>query len=149
MPEPVSGVIRPAVAGDAAAIAPLLGQLGYPTGSEAVAPRLGRLLDSADTGAVVAELQERVIGLATYQLTELIYRPLPQCRLTALVVDARYRRRGVARQLVAEIESIARASGCFRIEVMTQPSSGDALGLYATLGFEPRPVRLVKVLPSA
>ena len=141
-------MIRAPIADDAPAIAPLLAQLGYPTDPRAVTPRLERLLHVEDTGAVVAELRDRVIGLASYQLTEVIYRPLPQCRLTALVVDGEHRRRGVARALVAAIESIASSRGCFRIEVTTQPSRTDALGLYAALGFEPRPERLVKALAS-
>ena len=141
-------MIRPAVVADAAAITPLLGQLGYPAEPEAVAPRLERLLGAADAGAIVADFEDRVIGLAAYQVIELIYRPLPQCRLTALVVDAEHRRRGAATVLVAEIESLARARSCFRIEVTTQPLRADALLLYAALGFQPRPVRLVKPIGS-
>ena len=141
-------LIRPARPQDAAAVAPLVEELGYRTDPREVRARLERIIHGADTGALVAELDGRVVGLATHSLTHLIYRPSPQCRLTALVVGAGQRRRGVGRALVAEVESVARRSGCDRLELTTRPSRSDALGLYAALGFERRPERLIKWLAS-
>jgi GNAT superfamily N-acetyltransferase len=146
MPRSGGELIRPAQVGDAAAIAPLLGELGYPTDPAAVPARLQSLLDGPDTGVLVAERGGRVIGLAAYQLTTLLYSSQPSCRLTALVVDGRNRGRGAAKALVSEVEAIARQNGCFRVEVTTRPSRSEALLAYGALGFQRRPHRLVKTL---
>jgi GNAT superfamily N-acetyltransferase len=139
--------IRLATLGDAEAIAPLLGQLGYPTTADELAERIDRLADRPDGEVLVAELDGEVVGLAAYQLIDLIERPDPQCRVTALVVDDRYRRRGVAYALIHTIEETARDFACFRLEVTTRADRADALAFYRAAGFEQRPHRLVKPLP--
>jgi len=80
--------VRPARRNDAASIAPLLGQLGYPTEVGEVG-RLDRL-----THVLIAELGDEIAGLVAYEFVELLHRPQAQCRITALVVHADQRRRG-------------------------------------------------------
>jgi ribosomal protein S18 acetylase RimI-like enzyme len=142
-------LIRPAAASDAAAVAGLLGELGYPTETGAAGERLRLALASEQDGVLVSELDGRVVGLAAYQLFALIYRSRPQCRITALVVHSAARRRGVARGLVEEIESLARDAGCDRLELTTRPDRPEALHFYTALGFTDRPARLVKPLDRA
>ena len=139
-------VIRPARIADADAIAPLLGELGYPTEVVEARRRLGRVLSVPDAGVLVAEIDGDTGALAAYQLIDLLERARPQCRITALVVGARHRRRGAGRALLDAIESVARERGCFRLEVTTQPPRTPARGLYASFGFTERPLRLVKKL---
>jgi GNAT superfamily N-acetyltransferase len=138
--------IREARAEDAPEIAPLLDALGYPAAPEAVRARLDRILARPDGGALVAEASGRVVALASYQVIDLLERAEPQCRITALVTDEGERRRGAASALIEAIESVARDCGCFRLEVTTRPQRGDALALYARLGFQERRHRLVKLL---
>ena len=140
--------IRLAALRDADAIAPLLGQLGYPTTADELSERIERLTDRPDGEVLVAELDGEVVGLAAYQLIDVIERPDPQCWITALVVDDRYRRRGVAYALLHTIEETARDFACFRLEVTTHPDRPDALAFYRATGFEERPHRLVKPLPE-
>ena len=140
--------IRLAALRDADAIAPLLGQLGYPTTADELSERVERLADRSDGEVLVAELDGEVVGLAAYQLIDVIERPDPQCRITALVVDDRYRRRGVAYALLHTIEETARDFACFRLEVTTHPDRADALAFYRAAGFDERPHRLVKPLPE-
>ncbi|HTT30006.1 MAG TPA: GNAT family N-acetyltransferase [Solirubrobacteraceae bacterium] len=140
--------IRLAALRDADAIAPLLGQLGYPTTADELSERVERLADRPDGEVLVAELDGEVVGLAAYQLIDVIERPDPQCRITALVVDDRYRRRGVAYALLHTIEETARDFACFRLEVTTHPDRADALAFYRAAGFDERPHRLVKPLPE-
>jgi len=145
--QPANGVvIRPARLGDAEAIAPLLGELGYPTDVGEARRRLRRLLPRGDGGVLVAELNGEAAAVAAYQLVDLLERSRPQCRITTLVVGARHRRRGAGRALLAAVESIAQERGCFRLEVTTQPPRTPARGLYGAVGFEERPLRLVKML---
>lgn len=138
--------IRDAGLADSEAIAPLLAQLGYPAAAAEVHGRLKRLLATANVGVLVAELDMRVVALAAFQFVELVYRPRPQCRITALVVDSEHRRRGIAAGLVATIERIAREHGCFRLELTTRQERWEAFSFYSALGFTERPRRLVKPL---
>ncbi len=86
--------IRRATANDSDSLAPLLAQLGYPTSTNEVRRRLKRLLETPEAGVLVAEARGEVVGVATFQILELIYRPRPQCRITALVRSHRPPPRG-------------------------------------------------------
>jgi ribosomal protein S18 acetylase RimI-like enzyme len=138
--------IRGASPRDIDAIAPLLGQLGYPASALELVGRLERLTDNPDAEVLVAELDGAVVGVAAFQLIDLLERPDPQCRITALVVDDRHRRRGVAYALLHMIEESAREVGCFRLEVTTAPERAEALAFYRAAGFDERPRRLIKPL---
>ena len=108
--------------------------------------QLGRLLDRDDAGVLVHERGRGPVGLISYHVFDLIYRPRPHCRITALAVRAERRRRGVARALLEAVEAIALGRGCFRLELTTHPDRDDALRFYEACGFEERPRRLVKSL---
>ena len=138
--------IRPARSTDADAVAGLLGALGYPTDADAAAAQLEPLLDRDGTGVLVYVDDGEPVGLISYHVFELIYRPRPQCRITALAVRADRRRQGVARALLEAVEAIARGRACFRIELTTRPDRDDALRFYEACGFAERPHRLVKPL---
>ena len=154
--------IRVAKPSDAEAIAPLLGQLGYPADTEEVRERLGRLLGRPDAGVLVAErpadpvperpadpVAERpndIVAVASYQISDLLERSRQQCRITALVVRDDRRRLGAAGALVRAIESVARERGCFRLEVTTSSHRPEAMAFYTAAGFAERPRRLVKPL---
>lgn len=137
--------IRPAEREDAQRLAALLDQMGYPAAPEEVEQRLGGF-DHADRRLLVAIEEGKVAGLIAFQLLVPFERPEPQCRISTLVVDERYRRRGIAAALLAEAEEFARDRGCFRLEVTTRPTRAAAAALYERLGFEERPRRLVKAL---
>jgi GNAT superfamily N-acetyltransferase len=128
------------------AVAGLLGALGYPTDADAAAAQLEPLLDRVDTGVLVYVDGGEPVGLISYHVFDLIYRPRPQCRITALAVRADRRRQGVARALLEAVETIARDRACFRIELTTRPDRDDALRFYEACGFAERPRRLVKPL---
>jgi GrpB-like predicted nucleotidyltransferase (UPF0157 family)/GNAT superfamily N-acetyltransferase len=137
--------IRPAQ--DADAVAVLLGDLGYPTEDQDAAAQLGRLLHRDDAGVLVYEDADGgLVGLIAFQVFHLVYRPRPQCRITALSVRADRRRRGIARALVDAVETIAVQRGCDRVELTTRPDRVEALSFYEASGFEHRPHRLAKRL---
>jgi GNAT superfamily N-acetyltransferase len=136
--------VRPATVEDAAAIAPLLAELGYPTEVPELRARLARIIAAEPTGVLLAEVDRSLAGLIAYQLIQHLERPSPTCRITALVIDARHRRRGGARALVEAVAEVARGHDYDRLEVTTQPDRADALALYLELGFEERPRRLVR-----
>jgi GNAT superfamily N-acetyltransferase len=132
--------LRTARPEDAEQIAPLLGQLGYPATAEQVRARLQR----AD--ALVAEDDGRILGLAATHLRHNLERDAPTCRLTALVVDEPARGHGIARALLDDVIADAERQGCERVEVTLRPHRKEAEALYRSLGFEDRPLRLVRRL---
>ncbi len=139
--------VRFASSDDAATIAPLLAELGYPTEVEAVRARLERISGDAEhAGVLVAETDGRPAALIAYQLIEHLERAAPTCRITALVSDPQHRRRGAAARLLAAVEELARKRGCDRLEVTTRPRREDALAFYLGAGFTERPRRLVRSL---
>ena len=138
--------IRRARSSDAPAVALLLGDLGYPTDEHDAAAQLARVLDRDDASVLVYDDDGEPAGLIAYHVFDLIYRPRPQCRITALSVRADRRRRGIARALLEAVEAIALERGCVRVELTTRPGRADALSFYEACGFEDRPHRLAKRL---
>jgi GNAT superfamily N-acetyltransferase len=64
-----------------------------------------------------------------------VHEPGDWCRLTSLVVHPGARRTGVARALVAQAESRARAAGCARIEVTSALHRDGAHDFYRGEGY--------------
>jgi GNAT superfamily N-acetyltransferase len=127
--------IRDARAGDAAAIAGLLTQLGYPTDADTVEERLDRLGVVGDR-VVVAELEGEVVGLAHLQVTPAIELDRPVAKVGALVVDQARRGHGIGRALVEAMEAEARGRGCGVLFLTTSERRDDAHAFYERVGLE-------------
>jgi GNAT superfamily N-acetyltransferase len=125
--------IRDARAGDADAIAALLGQLGYPTAAGAVSARLERLAIVGDR-VFVAELDGVVVGLVHLQVTPLIERDRPAAKIGALVVDRAARRQGIGHALVEAVEAEARTRGCGVMFLTPAEGRDDAHAFYERIG---------------
>src|SRR5919199_3650738 len=139
-------MIRDALAQDSAAIADLLGQLGYPTTAAAVEPRLDALVAAGDR-LVVAELNGQIVGLADLHVSPSLEHERPAAKLAALVVDERYRGAGVGRALVEAMEAEARARGCAVFFVTTAERRADAHAFYERIGLDYTGRRYAKTLP--
>ncbi|HML22825.1 MAG TPA: GNAT family N-acetyltransferase [Aggregatilinea sp.] len=135
-------LIRPMRAEDVPAVCELIGQLtGYVPTEEAMLDKLAWVECSAVDWVYVAEVDGVPCGFMGFRLREMLERPGRYGEISALVTDARVRRHGVGRALVAYAEDLAREHGC----VGTWLVSGfgrkdeahrfyDALG-YATTGY--------------
>jgi N-acetylglutamate synthase-like GNAT family acetyltransferase len=110
-------VIRDAIIEDATLIAPLLGELGYPSQPDGVRARLARLLAREDSRVFVAERAARVLGVLGLHRMPVLTSPSDIAMIIALVVTERARRSGVGRLLVARAEDEARVWRCGRIMV--------------------------------
>ena len=128
--------IRGVVHKDAAAVAQLLGELGYPMTLDDVHARLRALEGERSTKVLVAEDSGQIAGLAVVHWFELLEKPGPYARLLALVVRRGYRGGGVGKKLVEAAEAIARRSGCLGIEVTTGVQRDEAQAFYEQFGFE-------------
>jgi GNAT superfamily N-acetyltransferase len=139
--------IRPARDGDAAAIAQLLGELGYPSTAEALPARL-EALRSPEYAVRVAVNADGVVGLMSLHRLRGLHMSDPACYITALVTSASSRGQGVGRQLLEEAEAWARATGCNRITLTTALHRHEAHAFYEANGFAHTGKRFVKELPS-
>jgi GNAT superfamily N-acetyltransferase len=138
-------LIRAAEAGDAEAVARLLGELGYPAGAATVEVRLERLAIVGDR-VLVAEVDGDVAGLAHLQVTPAIEHDRPVAKIGALVVEESRRRTGIGRALVEAVEAEARARNCVLLFLTTSESRDDAHAFYELLGLEQTGRRYARTL---
>ena len=134
---------------DATAVSRLIEALGYPCDQDEAERRIRRVNASPRQALIVAEWKEAVCGLIS--LDFMFYLPLGRetCRITALVVDARFRGHGIGRDLLKYAESAARREHSARIELTTAVSRTDAHDFYRHCGFEQSSLRFVKTLGDA
>ena len=140
--------VRAARPEDATAVAELLGELGYPATKHEAGARLRRLAEDDRSHVLLACASGAVVGLAALHVTPLLERDAPACLMTALVVAARSRRRGIGAALAAAIEQEARERGCDRVVVGSAERRADAHAFYARLGYAYTGRRFVKALGS-
>jgi len=128
-------VLRAAVPADAARIAELFTDEGYPVTSTAIEARLGRFTDPASQ-VIVADAEGIVIGFAAYHVMPRFEHDDVAVRVLALVVDAGARERGVGRSLLARVEELAVAAGAAFVEVTAGHHRPDARHLYESLAYD-------------
>lgn len=145
-PRAAPPVLRPPAAGDAGAVAALLGQLGYPADASAVAARLARIAAHAEYAAAVAEGEGAVAGIIVMQRGLTIEHDRPFARVLALVVDERMRGRGIGAALVRWGEGWARTQDAYALHLTTALHRADAHAFYARMGFERTGWRFVRRL---
>jgi len=138
--------IRNAEVGDTAAIAELLGQLGYPSAPDAVETRIARMLSEPGQHVLVAELDGRVVGMGSVIVRHVINNDAPFARLASIVVADDRRGEGIGRAIVERAEAIARDAGCFVIEVTSAERRAAAHRFYERLGYAERRRRFLKNL---
>jgi len=138
-------VVRPARPDDAAVIASLLGELGYPTSAEAV----GRRLEALGSDDVVLLADEGAGMIALHRIPRLA-EGSPLVRVTALVVRADGRRTGVAGSLMAAADEMARGWGCTLMEISCgrRPERAAAHRFYSAAGFADTAERSVRYWKS-
>ncbi|HWE25550.1 MAG TPA: GNAT family N-acetyltransferase [Myxococcales bacterium] len=126
--------IRPASIEDAALLAPLCEQLGYPTTAEQIVARLRSILRSRTQAVFVAEAGGRIAGWIHVH-ESLTVESGPDAEIGGLVVDETARRQGIGRALVAEARRWARESGYDSIVVRSNVVRREAHPFYEGLGF--------------
>ena len=127
--------IRTARETDAAELARLTSQLGYPVSETTMQTRLVRVLGSVDDRLLVAENTSG--GLAGWihgflgQLLEADYR----VEIGGLIVDERHRRSGLGRRLVQAIEDWAVERGASELSVRCREARIESHQFYERLSF--------------
>lgn len=133
--------IRAARESDAAELARLSGQLGYPADTALMSERLARIGVRTDHAVFVAESAAAEAGRPPALLGwihvayGLRLESGESGEIVGLVVDAGIRRSGVGRQLVEAAERWSRAAGLVRIVVRSNAARTEAHSFYPALGY--------------
>jgi GNAT superfamily N-acetyltransferase len=143
---PATLAIRDAGPADSAAIADLLGELGYPAEAARVQRRLERIAHDPSSRLFLAEISGEIAGLGGLHVLPLVEHDELGCMLTVLVVGAEHRRQGIGAELLHAVEREARSRGCSRLVLGSADRRADAHAFYETLGFEATGRRFVKAL---
>jgi PhnO protein len=93
---------------------------------------------------ILAEIDGKVLGFASLRLLNYLGEEAPYAEISELFVTAGYRRWGIGRTLMAELERMARAAGASNLNVLTDPDNEPAVAIYKAMGFEQFSVALQK-----
>lgn len=89
----------------------------------------------------VAEMDGEVVGMVTAQLLISTAEGGLVALVEDMVVDRRYRGRGIGRRLMAAVESWSRERGASRLQLLADRTNFSALDFYDKIGW--RPTRLI------
>jgi ribosomal protein S18 acetylase RimI-like enzyme len=138
-------LIRDVHSGDAEALSRLITEFtGLSTTAAQIRQRLARSLGVEHP--IVAELDGRVAGFASLRLVNYLGEDVPYAEISELFVSAPYRRKGIGRALMAELETRARAAGATGLSVLTAAENDPALALYRAMGLRQFSIALQKWL---
>ena len=122
-------------AADAAIVADLTTQLGYPTSSQETAERLAKLADRPEEhAALVAEDEGRAVGWVHVELVTSLESGL-KAKIGGLVVDEHHRSARVGAELLAAAEAWAREHGAARMVVRSRVTRERAHRFYEREGY--------------
>jgi GNAT superfamily N-acetyltransferase len=128
--------IRRAKSSDAARIAELCGQLGYPAKPAEIAQRLRKIKPANQHAVLVAESPERkVLGWLHVSVSPLIEVEL-RAEVNGLIVDDQERSRGTGALLLRAAEQWARSRGCKSMSVRSNVIRERAHQFYLRHGYE-------------
>jgi len=127
--------IRRATLSDAAAIAALSGELGYPASAQEMSVRLAVLLpQAAQFVAVAATPADDVVAWISAE-HRLLLEYGEKAEIVGLVVGAAARRTGVGKALVRAVEQWAREQGLAIVSVRSNAARVESHPFYERLGF--------------
>jgi GNAT superfamily N-acetyltransferase len=131
--------IRTVEAGDAASVAELTGQLGYPVTQKEIAQRIAWALAHTDAQTIfVACLNGEAVGWIEAAIEHHLQSP-PFALITGLVVRDGVRSLGVGRRLCEEVERWTRDKGLDMVRVTSRSTREAAHRFYLRDGY-----RLIK-----
>ncbi len=139
-------IIRAVELTDAPEIATLVTQLGYPTSAAEMEGRLKVLLSQANYTIYVATIEDSVVGMVGAYLGYALEYDGPYGRLTGLVVDEKWRGRGLGKLLMEKIESWVMQRGASWLILTSGVHRTNAHRFYRNLGYQETGLRFAKRL---
>jgi aminoglycoside 6'-N-acetyltransferase I len=137
--------IRPPTIEDAASLARLVTELGYPSTEAELADRLEAFSCQPNAAMWVADDAGVVAGLATGHAIMSLHKTEPVAMLTVLVVAGNHRGKGIGTALLRHAEAWAIAQGATAISLTSALRRVDAHGFYKANGYDHTGVRLARV----
>ena len=134
--------IRPAIVSDIDGMIPLLKDLFSIEADFAFNETLQRqglklMLDSPDLrGIMVAEENGQIIGMASFQILISTAEGGPVGLVEDVVVSAQYRRKGIGKKLMDEIEKQSVSKGLKRLQLLADQNNAPALNCYDSIEWE-------------
>ena len=146
--QPDEILFRPPVSADAKYLARLLAELGYPAAVEDIPGRLRSLAHFPVALALVATMNDEVVGLITSHVFPAIHSAQPVAWITSLVVSTEHRGKGVGSALVARAEQWAADNGAARVAVTSGLQRESTHGFYEQRHYERTGLRFAKTLAA-
>lgn len=138
--------IRAAKAADAPGVAKLLGQLAGPTpDARQVADNIASLRKAK--GQLVVAERDAIVGFCAWTVVPTIQRG-PVGRVTLLLVDKEYRRRGIATAMVDVAANALAKTGCREVEAMSDIMVNNAHNFFRSSKFEQKSYRFVRPIDA-
>ena len=128
-------LIRPARSEDAASLAALATQLGYPSTPEQVEMRLDEIRRDPRQRVRVAQTADGVVVGWVHVAVGSTLESDPQAEIQGLVVEERVRGKGIGRRLMEEAEAWARDEGVPGIRLRSNVVREAAHAFYQHLGY--------------
>ena len=139
--------VRPATPDDATALARLLDLFdSMGATSEQVAARMRACQNVLTT--FLGEMDGQPVGFACLRLVPHLQGDEAYAELTDIYVDAPFRRQGVARALIAQVEAAARAAGAREVVLITGFDNEDAQAAYRASGYAKWALAMQKRFPD-
>jgi len=110
-PSATRPTLRPAKPSDGAAVARLLGELGYQCTREEAVDRIMTVAEDPTQALLLAELHGEPCGLLALDFMYFVPLGRTTCRIITLIVADSHRKAGVGRELLREAEVRARRLG--------------------------------------
>jgi len=136
-------IIRRALSSDASALLSLYAGLAaerrsaQPGGLDRSQRLLEEILADPSRHMLVADIEGQTVGTADMLIVKnLTHNGMPWAIVENVVVAERYRRRGIARSLFDHLIDIARAAGCYKLELLSAKHRSGAHAFYATIGLQ-------------
>jgi GNAT superfamily N-acetyltransferase len=127
-------LIRQAARQDAAAITTLSQQLGYTLSEEQTLKNINAVLTNKDHDAFVAMHENKVIGWIGVTQAILI-ELLPYCEINGLIVDEKYRGKGIGKLLIEKAKQWGKEKGNDTLRLRCNVKRTEAHLFYQHLGF--------------
>ncbi|WEG14398.1 GNAT family N-acetyltransferase [Pullulanibacillus sp. KACC 23026] len=139
-------MIRKATHKDIPDLVHLMEELGYPTTLEKMEARYKAISEKDNYHLLIAEEDGKAVGMAgLYSALFFEYDGL-YVRLAAFVVDSRYRRKGIGKALLSEVEKWAKDQGAESVLLNSgnRPERKAAHQFYLRLGYLAKSIGFVK-----
>ena len=99
-----------------------------------------RFLNSLDQGILyVAKMNGEIIGYVALPIIEIFHsglKPMKTMKVDELCVAEGYRSRGIGKQIMEDVKSIAKKMGCSDIRLTCAPQNTAAIALYEGMGMQ-------------